>query len=163
MWDFLLGLDEASRKALFAHCIALSLNAVVEPWNRRPRALEHADVLARTLEFDMVSAGWTPTVDNYLGKVTKARILQAVRDACSEDSAQLIDHLKKDRMAVEAARFLEGSDWLPEPLRLETDDVVAAVGEAATSDLSSDDVLDIDGDVVELPGFLADGADQAVR
>lgn len=158
LWDFLLGLDEASRKALFAHCIALSLNAVVEPWNRRPRALEHADVLARTLQFDMVTAGWTPTVDNYLGKVTKARILQAVREACGEDSAQLIDHLKKDRMAVEAARLLEGSDWLPEPLRLETDEVVAAVGEVGTSDLSNDDALD--GDAVELPAFLADEADQ---
>lgn len=159
LWDFLLGLDEASRKALFAHCIALSLNAVVEPWNKRPRALEHADVLARALEFDMVSAGWTPTVDNYLGKVTKARILQAVREARGEDSAQLIDHLKKDRMAVEAARLLEGSDWLPEPLRLETDDVVAAVGDTATNDLSNDDALD--GDAVELPAFLADAADQS--
>ena len=48
------------------------------------------------LGFDMVSAGWTPTVDNYLGKVTKARILEAVREARGEDSAQLIDHLKKD-------------------------------------------------------------------
>jgi len=31
LWEFLLGLDEASRKALFAHCASLSLNAVVEP------------------------------------------------------------------------------------------------------------------------------------
>ena len=76
LWDFLLGLDEASRKALFAHCVSLSLNAVLEPWNKRPRALAHADVLAGALGFDMVSAGWTPTVDNYLGKVTKARILR---------------------------------------------------------------------------------------
>ncbi|MHA6645772.1 ParB/RepB/Spo0J family partition protein [Mesorhizobium sp. A623] len=159
LWNFLVGLDEASRKALFAHCVALSLNAVVEPWNKRPRALEHADVLAHTLQFDMVSAGWTPTVDNYLGKVTKARILQAVREACGEDSAQLIDHLKKDRMAVEAARLLEGSDWLPEPLRLEGGDIPAAIDEAAAADMSGDDPLD--GDAVELPAFLADDADQS--
>ena len=125
LWDFLLGLDEASRKALFAHCVSLSLNAVVEPWNKRPRALAHADALAATLGFDMVSAGWTPTVDNYLGTVTKARILQAVREARGEDSAQLIDHMKKDLMAREAARLLEGSNWLPEPLRLDGDDAVA--------------------------------------
>ncbi|TIU59991.1 MAG: DNA-binding protein, partial [Mesorhizobium sp.] len=116
LWDFLLGLDEASRKALFAHCASLSLNAVVEPWNRRPGALTHADALAATLDFDMVTAGWEPTVDNYLGRVTKARIVQAVREARGQDSAQLIDHMKKDLMAREAARLLEGSTWLPEPL-----------------------------------------------
>ena len=35
LWEFLIGLDEASRQALFAHCVSLSLNAVIEPWNRR--------------------------------------------------------------------------------------------------------------------------------
>ncbi|RWC10405.1 ParB/RepB/Spo0J family partition protein, partial [Mesorhizobium sp.] len=107
LWDFLLGLDEASRKALFAHCASLSLNAVIESWNRRPGALAHADALATTLGFDMVTAGWEPTVDNYLGRVTKARIVQAVREARGEGSAQLIDHMKKDLMAREAARLLE--------------------------------------------------------
>jgi hypothetical protein len=29
----------------------------------------------------MVEAGWRPTVDNYLGRVTKPRILEAVREA----------------------------------------------------------------------------------
>ena len=50
----------------------------------------------------MAAAGWTPTVDNYLGRVTKARILEAVREAKGEQSAQLIDHLKKAEMAEEA-------------------------------------------------------------
>ncbi|MBZ9709868.1 ParB N-terminal domain-containing protein [Mesorhizobium sp. ESP7-2] len=142
LWDFLLGLDHASRKALFAHCVSLTLNAVVEPWNRRPRALEHADVLANSLKFDMVDAGWTPTVE-FLGRLTKARILQAVREARGADSAQLIDHMKKDIMAREAARLLEGSNWLPEPLRLDVD-------EAA-----------LEGDATELPAFLADDADSS--
>ena len=152
LWDFLLGLDEASRKALFAHCVSLSLNAVIEPWNRRPRALAHADVLAGTLGFDMVSAGWTPTVDNYLGKVTKARILQAVREARGEESAQLIDHLKKDDMAREAARLLEGSSWLPEPLR-NPDDASAA------GDAQPDVAAVADETAADLPAFLADEAD----
>ena len=66
----------------------------------------------------MVAAGWRPTVDNYLGRVTKPRILEAVREAKGEPSAQLIDHLKKGEMAREAERLLEGTGWLPEPLRL---------------------------------------------
>jgi ParB family chromosome partitioning protein len=152
LWDFLLGLDEASRKALFAHCVSLSLNAVLEPWNRRPRALAHADMLAGSLGFDMVSAGWTPTVDNYLGRVTKVRILQAVREARGEESAQLIDHLKKDHMAREAARLLEGSNWLPEPLR-NPDDASAA------ADLAPDVGVDAEESAADLPAFLSEEAD----
>ena len=49
-----------------------------EAYNRRPQALAHADVLAKVVGLDMAAAGWTPTVDTYLGRVTKARILQAV-------------------------------------------------------------------------------------
>ena len=63
-------------------------------------------------------AGWKPTIDNYLGRVTKPRILDAVREAKGESSAQLIDHLKRSDMAKEAERLLDGSGWLPEPLRL---------------------------------------------
>jgi ParB family chromosome partitioning protein len=66
----------------------------------------------------MVQAGWKPTIDNYLGRVTKPRILEAVREAKGEPSAQLIDHLKKGDMAKEAEHLLDGSGWLPEPLRL---------------------------------------------
>ena len=65
----------------------------------------------------MVAAGWTPTVENYLGRVTKARILGAVREARGERAAQLIDHLKKTEMAEKAQELLAGSGWLPEPLR----------------------------------------------
>jgi ParB family chromosome partitioning protein len=54
----------------------------------------------------MVRAGWRPAVDNYLGRVTKPRILEAVREARGESSAQLIDHLN---MAKEAERLLDGS------------------------------------------------------
>lgn len=46
LWPFLMTLDDASCSALFAHCAALSANAVLKPWNKRPRALAHADQLA---------------------------------------------------------------------------------------------------------------------
>jgi ParB family chromosome partitioning protein len=62
----------------------------------------------------MVQAGWKPTVDNYLGRVTKPRILAAVREAKGEPSAQLIDHLKKGDIAKEAERLLDSSGWLPD-------------------------------------------------
>jgi ParB family chromosome partitioning protein len=92
----------------------------------------------------MAAAGWSPTVGNYLGRVPKTRILEAVREGKGEASAQLIDHLKKPDMAKEAERLLAGTGWLPEPLR--------------TSDAH---VTEIDGEpeagADSLPAFLADG------
>lgn len=96
---------------------------------------------------DMVQAGWRPTVDNYLGRVTKSRILEAVREGEGESSAGLIDHLKKGVMAKEAERLLDGSGWLPEPLRL----VDAAPAPAQQ-----------DGEAGPLPEFLSDDEEQAV-
>ena len=60
-----------------------------------------------------MAAHWTPTVNTYLGRVSKARILEAVRDVKGDASAQLIDHLKKPDMAREAERLLAGTGWLP--------------------------------------------------
>lgn len=49
--------------------------------------------------------------------MTKARILQAVRDARGDEAADRIVHMKKPDMAREAERLLDGSGWLPEALR----------------------------------------------
>jgi ParB family chromosome partitioning protein len=49
--------------------------------------------------------------------VTKARIVEAVREAKGEAAAQLIEHLKKGEMAERAQELLAGSGWIPEPLR----------------------------------------------
>ena len=117
LWATLSRLDVPSQQSLFAHCVGLSVNAVHEAYSRRPQALAHADVLAQAMDLDMAAAGWTPTVDTYLGRVTKARILQAVREAKGEHAARLIDHLKKGEMAEKAEVLLAGSGWLPEPLR----------------------------------------------
>jgi len=117
LWDALTAFDTDSRQALFAHCVSLSVNAVFETHNRRPRALAHSDRLAEALSLDMVAAGWSPTIENYLGRVTKARILEAVREANGERAARLIDHLKKGEMAEKAQELVAGSGWLPQPLR----------------------------------------------
>jgi ParB family chromosome partitioning protein len=155
LWDVLTAFDGKEQAALFAHCASSAVNALYEPANRynlgrvsaqgvRQR-LDHANVLARSVGLDMAAVGWKPTVDNYLGRVTKPRILEAVREVKGEQSVQLIDHLKKGDMAREAERLLEGTGWLPEPLRL---DEVGAVGEPAA-------------DPEALPEFLAAGEDEA--
>ena len=117
LWDALHELDDGRRQCLFAHCVSLSVNAIYEPYNRRPKALAHADRLATAVDLDMATAGWVPTVDTYLGRVTKARILAAVREAKGNEAADRISSLKKPEMAAEAEVLLAGTGWLPEPLR----------------------------------------------
>lgn len=153
LWDALTALDGRAQAALFAHCASFAVNALYEPATRfnqgrvsahgvRTR-LDQADILVRAVGLDMAQVGWKPTVDNYLGRVTKPRILEAVREAKGEPSAQLIDHLKKADMAKEAERLLDDSGWLPEPLRLV--DVTAAQQQ--------------DREAGPLPEFLADDED----
>ena len=40
--------DAEKQQRLFAHCVSLTVNAVHEAWNRRPKAIAHADRLAET-------------------------------------------------------------------------------------------------------------------
>jgi ParB family chromosome partitioning protein len=154
LWDWLAVLDDASRAALLAHCVSLGVNALYDKGDRYggagisphgvQRRLVQADRVARAVGLDMVAAGWRPTVENYLGRVPKHRIVAAVREAKGEQAAQLIDHLKKAEMAKEAERLLEGSGWVPEPLR--TADTMPA--EPTDSGAQQD--------VEALPAFLAE-------
>lgn len=134
LWDALGAWDDTQRAALFAHVVSLSVNAVHEAWNRRPRALAHADRLAHAVDLDMAAAGWRPSVDTFFGRVTKARILQAVSEAKGQDAADRIAHLKKGDMASQAEALLAETGWLPEPLRT----AHAEAGEVS-SDQSSDE------------------------
>lgn len=117
LWEALQSWDRDSCSTLFAHVVSLSVNAVHETWNRRPRALAHADRLAQAVDLDMVATGWRPTTDAFLGRITKARILQAVAEAKGQRAADRIEHLKKGEMAAEAEALLADTGWLPEPLR----------------------------------------------
>jgi ParB family chromosome partitioning protein len=154
LWDWLAALDETSRSTLLAHCVSFGVNALYEKGDRyggpgvSVHGIQHrlvlADRLARAVGLDMVEAGWRPTVDSYLGRITKPRILEAVREAKGEQSAQLIDHLKKADMAKEAERLLDGTGWLPEPLRTQD----AAVTESTDGDPAGDDDT--------LPAFLSE-------
>ena len=56
-------------------------------------------------------------LDNYLGRITKGRIVEAVREAKGDMAADHIRPLKKAEMAKAAEELLTGSGWLPEPLR----------------------------------------------
>lgn len=116
LWAFVRELDHDSRMALFAHCVALTTNAVKLPTERRPRAMATADRLAEATSLDM-TAHWRPTTRTYFGRVTKSHILDAVREAVSIEAAGRIADMKKQAMAEAAEQLLAATDWLPALLR----------------------------------------------
>ena len=97
----------------------------------------------------MAQVGGRPTVGNYLGRVTKTRIIEAVREGAGDRAAQLIDHMKKGDMAKEAERLLADTGWLPEPLRL-----------AGADDGAAAEPIDHSGDDEALPAFLTDDGEE---
>ncbi|WP_137387903.1 ParB/RepB/Spo0J family partition protein [Rhodoligotrophos defluvii] len=161
LWDWLTDQDEDTRMELLAHCVSFGVNALHEKPNPYSGMgvsqhgldvrLSQANRLARATGLDMVAVGWRPTVSNYLGRVTKPRIIEAVREGAGERAAQLIDHLKKGDMANEAERLLAETGWLPEPLRM------------VDPDAEVDADADIDAEADDLPEFLAaDGEEDDV-
>ena len=159
LWDWLSQLDPGTRLDLLAHCVSYGVNALFERPNPYGSGvsqhgldvrLAQADRLARATGMDMVAEGWRPTVGNYLGRVTKPRILEAVREGTGERAAQLIDHLKKGDMAKEAERLLADTGWLPEPLRLVDPDDGRANEPGAETDAADD---------AALPDFLSEAGD----
>ena len=165
LWDWLDALDDASRAALLAHCVSFGVNALFEKVDRYggaglsqhglDRRFAEADRLALAVGLDLAEAGWRPTVENYLGRVTKGRILEAVREAKGEQAAQLIDHLKKAEMAKEAERLLTDTGWLPEPLR------TLAEPEPESDPVEADAPDGVE--VAALPAFLSDEDERATE
>ena len=134
LWAFVVALDHDSRMAIFAHCVALTVNAVKLPRDHRPRALATADRLAEAVALDMTRY-WRPTVRTYLGRVTKARIIEAVREAVSAEAADRMADMKKPDMAEAAEQLLATTAWLPALLRLPQaaqGDVTQSTADAAT-------------------------------
>src|SRR3546814_14376016 len=96
--------------ALFAHCASLTVNAVHEPWNRAQGRRHHANQLACAVSLDMAAAGWKPTPENYLNRVPKARILEAVTEAKSDAAAERTEARRVGQECVSTCR----SRWSPD-------------------------------------------------
>lgn len=149
LWNWLDGESDEVRGELLAFCVSHGVNAIQEranPYGAGPTQqavdcrLAQAMRVAKATDLDLVALGWRPTADSYLNRVPRARILEAVREGCGERPAQLMAHLKKGDMVVEAARMLADAGWLPEALRGPEPamDAVAEEGASLPSFLSED-------------------------
>jgi ParB family chromosome partitioning protein len=109
--------DAETRLALLAYCAACSVDAVQKRHLRGDAEhLGHAGQLATALSLDM-AAWWQPTAANYLNRVSKQRILEAVTEGVSPEAAENFAKLKKDALVAHAEQRLAGTGWLPALLR----------------------------------------------
>lgn len=76
----------------------------------------HLDRLAGLVDLDM-GKWWSPTVQGYLGHVSKDRIAAVVAEAVGEAQAKPLLAMKKGDAAAAAERLLEGKGWVPELMR----------------------------------------------
>lgn len=120
LWDYMLTMEPETLGALMAHCVALTISAVRQPYVGTS-AVKAADRVAQRLCLDM-NEHWRPTARSYFGRVNKDQILGAVREAVSDDAAERLNKLKKAEMAEAAEQLMVGTGWLPLCLRTEAPD-----------------------------------------
>ncbi len=116
LFSWCLTLDADSLSGLLAFCVAQTVNAVLLK-NDRPNCerMTHADLLANALKLDM-AARFTPTAENYFSRVSKATIIEALREIKGA-VAPAWSGMKKSELASLAEREITGTGWLPAMLR----------------------------------------------
>jgi ParB family transcriptional regulator, chromosome partitioning protein len=108
---WLVELPQGELLDLLGLCAALTVNALPSV-----NAARDADAIARALGLDMAD-WWEPTVEGYLNHVSKAQIVQALKEAGPELARDGVEGMKKDVLVNTAAGRLHGTRWLPAALR----------------------------------------------
>lgn len=119
-WPWLGEQSHEEKLSLLAFCTAQSLHAVQQRLDEQPsnlRPLTHADALHAATGLDMAD-WWEPARDRYLGRVSKAQVLEALTEAVSRQCADGNRERKRDALIDVAERKLAGTRWLPSLLRM---------------------------------------------
>lgn len=114
---WLIDLEPTRLQLLLATCTAIAFDATTGRTGDHNPEPAMIDMLCGELGVDMAQH-WRPTVDSYLGHVSKPMIRAAVLDAgYSQQAADALMGLKKGGAAAEAESIMSNSTWLPVPLR----------------------------------------------
>lgn len=123
LFHWCLAATQAQLMELLALCVGSNVSAVVSKkmYGADPAKVAHADALATALDLDM--AKWfTPTAENYFGRISKPQIVEAMTEMNGGPLAYPTAPLKKSALASSAQRAAElraelGDPWVPEMLR----------------------------------------------
>jgi ParB family chromosome partitioning protein len=117
LFAWCLAQDGDTLRGLLTFCVAQTVNAVQAKADRPdcPR-LHHAAQLANALKLDM-AAWFTPNARNYFSRVSKAEIIEALREM-KGSIAPAWARMKKPELAILAERTVGETGWLPDALRV---------------------------------------------
>jgi ParB family transcriptional regulator, chromosome partitioning protein len=110
-FGWLLAQPQADVLELMALCSVLTVNALPSTGS----AFD-ANALACAVGLDMAD-WWEPTKEGFLSHVSKAQIVQALKEAGPGLAADGVGSMKKDVLVNTALTRLKGTRWLPLPLR----------------------------------------------
>jgi len=124
-----LTLSETEKLDLLAYCVALSLKPQLSTFNA-----DSAFELALSLTDTRMESYWRPTQANYLGRITRDRLLSLGRELFGDQWAQARSRDKKGELAAELERAFAHPDnvacspqqreklrcWLPEGMAFGT-------------------------------------------
>jgi ParB family chromosome partitioning protein len=120
LWVWMTAQDQTKQLRYLAYCIAPALNVMQDRamahHTTSARPVEAAQPLAALLGLDMAD-WWQATAESFFASVSKAKLLEAVREAKGNEVAYRIEKMKKADAAVAAAAALDGTRWLPSLLR----------------------------------------------
>jgi ParB family transcriptional regulator, chromosome partitioning protein len=119
LFQWCLDQDQATLLQLLAYCAARSLNAVKSKADGDRDRLQHSDALATALRLDM-NAWFTPTAESFFGRISKSQIAECLKEAGRPLSGEAMQLKKADLVAL-AEREIQGTGWLPGPMRLSTE------------------------------------------
>ena len=110
-FSWLTELPPAELSELLALCAALTLSAMSSQGDAR-----ELHIISAAVGLDMAD-WWEPTAAGFLSHVSKAQIVQALKEAGTDPSEDGVGDMKKDVLVVKAASRLAGKRWLPAGLR----------------------------------------------
>lgn len=110
-FGWLVDLPQGELLDLLGLCAALTVNALPTV-----NAARDADAIARVVGLDMAD-WWEPTAEGFLNHVSKAQIVQALKEAGPELARDGVEGMKKDVLVNTAVGRLRGTRWLPVALR----------------------------------------------
>jgi ParB family chromosome partitioning protein len=110
-FGWLVDLPQGELLDLLGLCAALTVNALPSV-----NAARDADAIAGAVGLDMAD-WWEPTAESFLNHVSKAQIVQALKEAGPELARDGVEGMKKDVLVNTAVGRLHGTRWLPAALR----------------------------------------------